>query len=318
MAKRERLSAFLRAVSSMEAGLALFALVAAAAVVGSLSPALSGAVYGSWPFAALLALLAANTLACVAMRRPGLARSRASRGGPRLRALSVFAIHLSVLVIAAAGAWANLEFTTERVEVAEGESFVVEGRSLRLESIEIERNPDGSVSDWSSSVSRGDGGAEKSAIRVNHPLRVGASRVLQSGYGRRYSILLSAPGENAGKKVELDEGAMLPLSADSSLGLVLRRGPEGDGAREVGLSVVSGGKELPAASLRAGVPIALGDTGVELSLTGSRAYGTFIVRRTPGIGLVWTGFALLALSSAGLLLRSGREEPGRLGSGGEA
>lgn len=288
------------AATSMETGLALFLLVAAVAIVGSFFPALSEAIYGSWPFAALLAALAANTLACLIAKRPGLDRARSSKGAPRLRALCVFAIHLSILAIAAAGLWASLAFTSERLDVAEGESFQVEGRSYRLDSIKVDYYPDGSVSDWVSALSCP--GGLKGSVRVNHPLSVSGARILQTGYGRRYSVVLSLPKEGVVRNVELDEKALMPLSKDGSVGILLARPASEKGGRSAELSLVSEGRPLLAATLREGEPAALGDTGIEITLAGSRAYGSYILRRTPGIAALWAAFALLASSVCGLLI----------------
>jgi hypothetical protein len=303
-----RFETFLRAASSMEAGLGLFAIIACVAIVGSFAPPLSDAIYGSWPFAALLVALAANTLACAITRKPGLGRARASAGKARLRALCVFAIHLSVLAIAAAGLWASLEFTTERVDIAEGESFQVEGRNLTLDSIEVERYADGSVSDWVSRLSGPAGQA--GAIRVNHPLRSGGTNILQTGYGRRYSLLLALPREGVARKVEIDEKALLPLVKGGSIGIVLKRPQTGDDGCSAELALVSGSETLLKARVSEDMPFTLGDTGIEITLAGSRAYGSFILRRTPGIAFLWAAFALLAVASLGLLIDPASRDKG--------
>jgi hypothetical protein len=308
-----RFEAFLRAArgaaSSMEAGLGLFAIIACVAVVGSFSPLLSDAIYGSWPFAALLIALTANTLACVIIRRPGLSRAIGAAGTARLRALCVFAIHLSVLAVAAAGLWASLEFTTERIDVAEGEAFQVEGRSFKLDSIEVERYADGSVSDWVGRLSGPSG--KVGAVRVNHPLRAGDTDILQTGYGQRYSLLLALPKEGVERKVEIDENALLPLAEDGSIGIVLKRPETGDDSRSAELALVSGSEALLKARVSEGMPFALDDTGIEITLTGSRAYGSFILRRTPGIAFLWTAFALLAIASSGLLIDPASRDKGK-------
>jgi hypothetical protein len=307
-----RFEAFLRAAggaaSSMEAGLGLFIIIASSAIVGSLSPLLSDAIYGSWPFAALLIALCANTLACTIIRKPGLGRARTAAGKARLRALCVFAIHLSVLAIAAVGLWASLEFTTERIDVAEGESFQVEGRSFKLDSIEIERYADGSVSDWVSRLSgpAGQGGA----IRANHPLRAGRTNIMQTGYGRRYSLLLALPKEGVERKLEIDEKALLPLAKDGTIGIVLRRPETGDEGRTAELALVSRSKTLLKARVSEGIPFALDDTGIEITLAGSRVCGSFILRRTPGIAFLWAAFALLAIASSGLLIDPASRDKG--------
>jgi hypothetical protein len=284
----------------MEAGLSLFALVACVAIAGSLSPALSEVIYSSWPFEALLVLLAANTLACAIARRPGLDRARKTAGKARLRALCVFAIHLSVLVIAAAGLWASLAFTTQRIDVAEGEAFQVEGRSFKLDSIGAERYTDGSVSEWLCRVSGPDN--EKAEIRVNHPLRTGDTKIMQTGYGHRYSLILALPKEGVERKVEIEEKAFLPLAKDGSIGIVLTRPEAGEEGRSVELALVSGDKALFKATISEGSTFALGDTGIDITLAESHAYGNFILRRTPGIAFLWAGFALLAVSACGLLI----------------
>jgi ResB protein required for cytochrome c biosynthesis len=293
-----------RAASSMKAGIVLISLSAAVLVLGSASPALSGAIFGSKAFALLLVLLALNTGLCAASRRPGLAGAlrETATAAQRLRSASVFALHLSILIVAAAGVWASLSFTSTSVEAAQGESFSAEGESLNLESIRIERYPDGSVSDWVSSLGLRGGITE---VRVNHPLRIGATKVVQTGYGRRYSLSFAVLGKAGARELELDEGAFLPLVKDGSVGIRIES-EGGDTAGGATLDVVADGRIAQRVRISAGQRYALGDSGVALTVAGSRPYSVFTLRRTPGIGFLWLGFALLALSAGGLLIAPAR------------
>lgn len=284
----------------MRAGLILMGLVVVAAVVGSLSKAAGEAVYGSWWFASLLGALALNTGFCVFTRLPSLSS---------IRGLSAFLIHVSVIVIALASLWASFAFSSEALRVSQGGEAEVDEKKLVLESVRVERYSDGSVSDWVSSVLWG--GAERE-LRVNHPLRSGSTKLLQAGYGREYSVSLLLPGAAEREALRVDQGALVPIRSKDPIAFSVSPpnvlSGKGDSGATALLSLLGGGKLLQSAEVGIGQAVALGESGIEITVEGSSPYAVFIVRRTPGIEALWVGMVLLALSSFGLLF-GGRAAP---------
>lgn len=294
----------------MTVGLALFGLIAVAGIIGSINPGLGEAVYGSWWFTALLLGLVLNTGLCAVSRRPGIGKRP---GGAGLRGWSVFGIHLAILLIAVASLWASLAFSTGRVEVGEGESFEVEGREVTFESLRVERYPDGSVSDWLGRIEAGSGAVD---IRVNHPATVGSTRILLAGHSRDFVVALRLPREAEATSTIIPEGAYLPLSKDGSIILTVEGVPEGSPGKAVARVVLSKeGKALAEALASEGIPTVLGSTGLEVTVTASKATAAFILRRTPGIGFLWAGFAVLSLAVCGYLLAPARRRPRQDGDG---
>jgi hypothetical protein len=297
----------------MKLGLALFGVIAAVGIVGSLGPSLGEAVYGSWWFACLLAALVLNTGLCALTRRPGLRRG--ARTG--LRGWSVLVIHASVLLIALAGLWAARAFTSETVEVGEGDSFAVGGKDVRLVSARVERYADGSVSDWLSTIDTGSGLAE---IRVNHPATVAGTRILQAGFAREVELRIRLRDEAEDHLISLPEDYLLPVTEDRSVGLRVRIRDEARPGNVAGTAVApagspppqylysleSGGKLLLEAEGPEKAQVELGTTGMRVGVMGTRGHCAFILRHTPGLGFLWAGLGLLALSVCGIFLSPGK------------
>lgn len=293
----------------MAAGLALFGLVALVSIAGSVVPAWSGAIYGSWWFAILLGALALNTGFCTLRQIPTLAH-----GSLRTRVL--FVVHASVLVLAAGCLWATLAFRSSTESGRVGDSFVAGGQTWNIDAIEVERYPDGSISDWVTTVSH-DGTTH--AIRVNVPLEVADDKVLQASYSRNYEVKLEADGHS--------ETFVLPQDVETSLttdgrigfavspprdGLIAAAQEEGELGRTVDLLLTSGGRILQKTAVFEGVPLELGEVGLTITVVRSVPLTTLLVRHTPGIPLVWTGLALLALSVTALMLIPRKsQEPSR-------
>jgi hypothetical protein len=299
--ERRTLFSFL---ASMPFGLILFALVAAVSSIGSFHPALGPAVYRSWWFFGLLFLLVLNTGLCAWNRRAWLL-------GGGLRQRVVWVLHVSVLVVAVACSWAAASFRMEQITVRRGAGFRVGAETWTLGEVEVRRYPDGSVSDWISRVQTPAGPRE---IKVNHPAVSGELKVLQSGFQQIYRVAIESGGRM--QTVEVVQDVEVPLSADGLIGFALSPPQDGLLAKAqaesgalpfVDLLLTSRGRVLQRTSLFVGVPLALGDTGLGLTVLAADQESVFLLRNAPGLPFVWGGFALLAASVTALALipRSG-------------
>jgi len=286
-------------LASMPFALILFALVAAVSSVGSLHPALGPAVYRSWWFFGLLFLLVLNTGLCAWNRRTWLLR-----GGLRRRV--VWVLHFSVVAVAFACAWAAASFRMEQVAVRRGADFRVGAETWSLGEVEVRRYPDGSVSDW---ISRVETPAGPKEIRVNHPAVSGELKVLQSGFQRIYRVAIESGGRR--QTFEVVQDVEVPLSADGAIGFALSPPQDGLPAKAqaengalpfVDLLLTRRGRILQRTGLFVGVPLALGDAGLGLTVLEADQESVFLIRRAPGLPFVWGGFALLAASVTALAL----------------
>lgn len=293
------LSSLFSFFASMSVGLALFALVAVASVVGSLVPSWGDALYGSWWFATLIGALVFNTGLCTVRQIP-----RALKGTARVRVL--FLVHASVLVLAMGCFWGTFAFRSTTVSVHPGEPFVVGNQTWTVDSIAVVRYPDGSVSDWISSVRTAEG---LRSIRVNHPAESGDDKVLQSAYARDFTVMLEADGQTT--VFDLPQDTETPLTADGRVGLALSPPREGliaaaqdgpDERRTVDLLLTSAGRILQQTAVFEGIPLELGDSGLTVTVVSSKPRSTFLIRHTPGLWLVWVGLALMAASITVLML----------------
>jgi hypothetical protein len=285
--------------ASMPFALILFALVAAVSSIGSLHPALGPAVYRSWWFFGLLFLLVLNTGLCAWNRRAWLLRGC-------LRRRVVWVLHVSVVVVAAACSWAAASFRMEQVAVRRGAEFRVGAETWTLREVEVRRYPDGSVSDWISRVQTPAGPKE---IKVNHPAVSGGLKVLQSGFQQIYRVAIESGGRM--ERIELVQDVEVPLSADGLIGFAVSPPRDGLPAKvqaESGampfaeLLLTSRGRILQRTSLFVGIPLALGDSGLGLTVLEADQESVFLLRSAPGLPFVWVGFALLAASIAVLAL----------------
>ena len=199
----------------------------------------------------------------------------------------------------------------EQVAGRRGAAFRVGAETWSLREVEVLRYPDGSVSDW---ISRVETPAGTRDIRVNHPAGAGEWKVLQSGFQQVYRVSVDLDGRK--QSIEVGQDVEVPLSADGLIGFALS--PPRDGllakAQEqagalpfVDLLLTSRGRILQRTSLFVGVPLALGDTGLGITVLEADQESVFLLRRAPALPILWGGFALLAASVTVLVLipRSG-------------
>ena len=286
-------------LASMPFGLGLFLLVAIVSSIASIVPAFGPAIYRSWWFIGILSLLVLNTGLCAWSRRAWL-----SRGNLRQRV--VWLVHFAVVVVAIGCSWAAATFAMERVTVRPGSSFPVGPETWSLQNVEVERYPDGSVSDWISRVLTPSGPRE---IRVNHPAGAGDWKVLQSGFQQTYRVSIERDGQR--QEIALVQDVEAPLSADGRIGFALSPPQDGLLAKAqqggesmpfVDLLLTSQGRVLQRTALFVGLPLELGDTDLVLTVLDAAQESVFLIRKAPGLPLVWSGFGLLAVSITALVL----------------
>jgi cytochrome c biogenesis protein ResB len=213
-------------------------------------------------------LLFANLSACSAGRLAAQLKKgrRERRHGPDILHLGLVLLFLGAVLGQAAKAgrpdWDGF------VRLGVGESVQLPGdRLLTLSGLEAQRYDDGRPRDWISTVSLskdGKGLGPERAIRVNHPLRLGALSIYQASYGVDRVLELAAPsGETrslaTGESLATDSGRILLMSVDldTDSALASEEGPGGtrtlrlEKGEKAGAFTVIGAKEIGLSGLRA-------------------------------------------------------------------
>ena len=182
------------------------------------------------------------------------------------------------------------------------------GKTVALLRVDVARYPDGTISDWTSTVTLD--GAERE-IRVNHPLSSGSAKILQSGYGRAYDISLRLPGDAFPRDILLPQDAALPLTRDGSVelslsppldGLISEAMERGESMRSADIVLSGRGRVMQRATAFIGTPVGFGDTGISLTIKADRPYSVLLVRKAPGLWALWASLGILGLSACGAIL----------------
>lgn len=237
-------------------------------------------------------------------------------------------VHVGLLVILAGGITSGLTIRKSEITLSEGQTAAVPRASfeVRLDKFVTELYPQGGVKDWKSTVTIIESGAPvlTRTIEVNEPLRHGGFSLYQQGYGRDWSLGLEIrnPADPTfSRTVSLKPGDRVPVEAPGVTAVSVRSFvPDfviGEGNR-----VQSRSEEPnnPAAYVEAWkgeervfsswVFAKYPDFGtghanaaaaeapkiaVILKEYSAASYSVLQAAKDPGVGLIWTGCALVLL-----------------------
>lgn len=310
---------------SMRAGMLLLGLIGAAALVGTIRPA----IYHSWWFFTLEALLCLNVTACSIRRLPVLVkaasgRMRAKSGAERtawLKPWATFAVHLSIPLIAAGGMIGNAYGFQEEILLPAGGVHTVlpaggKQFDLRLNAFSTEYYPDGSVSDWISdiTVSSAAQKADRVQVKVNHPLEFQGVSIYQQSYGTAIKTDIIDRGKVI-QSSDLAERDRLLIDEASGLAVqVVRYIPDFDPGRPmisrsnqndnpyVLYIVYAGGREMSWGAAPLGEAVKLGQT-LSVRFVEAVPVSGLLIKHNPGLPVVWLGFGLMTTGFFGSLIR---------------
>lgn len=156
---------------------------------------LNDVFHTNW-FIALLAFLAFDILVCILRRITALFRSDIRSSSLWVRRLGSVIAHLSIVLILAGGMIGGMRGFRTQKTVFPGETILIPGTEaeLRLKKFEIERAGDGAVKQFRSEVAliRPDGNTTDHVITVNHPLTFEGVNIFQNSYGTQNKEIESA------------------------------------------------------------------------------------------------------------------------------
>lgn len=225
----------------------------------------------------------------------------------RYSACGALTAHLSLFFIAGGALLGNLYGSDSQLQLAVGESGRIADAAyrIRLDDFQTAYYPDGSVSDWTSSVtlSQPDGTEIRQDITVNHPLSLNGWRIYQQSHSRRIHAQLRTPSTPP-ESVALEEEAVLALPNSGALLQPVRYLPDFDPAQPA--LTRSNESRNPhilyryqrigqaplwnVAPLRQAVAL---DDGSTLTFASVETVSGLQVKHDPGLPFVWFGFALL-------------------------
>lgn len=298
----------LASLVSMQTALLLLVLIALAAILGSFIPHSEVWVFGSLWFNLLLGSLVLTAAWCSWRQLRHIVATWQQRQGQRLRSLAVWGIHVSIVALGLAGLVAGLFFSVQRADLSPGESMVLPEGRLVLETLAVERDAGAAVADWVAVFSltpvpaaAAVATSQRLESRVNAPASRGDLKILFANYRLAYDVELVLPtGQSS--RIRLEPGRSVGLTKDGRISFIL---VPAESAGQPDAVVLSDGRELNRAHLQSGIPLALVAGGPQLRLGATVESCSLILRRTPGLWLLWLAFGLLSISVCGLFLGKG-------------
>jgi hypothetical protein len=280
----------------------MVALIAFAGAGAWLPGTAGAAVFGTWAFRVVAALLCASLVASLWERLSGVAEAKV---------LGLWLLHFGIVAVAGAGLWNWLGSSEHAVELVEGEALGIGGTGV---SMALDRlDPDRREGRWrkgdAAEVTMLGMGKERrrEVIHVNRPLNVGDHWVFLGIHGFAPVV---ASGEQAAV-VRLNTafkpairywGEFEVPGTPGRFTAVFRPAPEGHMVRDPSLKIVArrpDGRTRWAAVARPGRPAVV--DGLTLSLIGVRYWASFTVTHEPGLRMVFASF-WIAIAGAALTL----------------
>jgi len=173
---------------------------------------LNDVFHTSW-FIAILVFLAFDILLCIFRRVVALVRSYRMGSPLWMRRLGSVILHLSIVLILVGGMVSGMRGFRIQRTAFQGDTISIPGTdaSLRLSKFEIETTEDGAVKQYISEVAltEPNGDSSDHKIMVNHPLSHEGITVFQNSYGQESrqveSASLSILDRESGRQVALSE-----------------------------------------------------------------------------------------------------------------
>lgn len=291
----------MKVCSSIKVGMVLLFLLIGASVAGTIISIKGYDVYHSVGFSILLLLICSviflRSVWQFSILYSSTARARVSSWG------SLF-VHVAILLIVMGALYGNQYGFKEEINLPVGSSYEInnskygidEPFTLQLQNFETRYNPDHSVSDWVSYIVILGEGEEAATheIKVNHPYTYHGVSVYQSSFGMAMKTQYLSNGGAVLQEASLEEGNAMVLEGQSGMMIRFMRYIPGP-TPQVLYIVYKEGREYDWGSVPLGSSKSIGNAMGMVSFKEAQPFSGLLIKRDPGIPLVWTGFVLLAL-----------------------
>ncbi|AIF53587.1 cytochrome c biogenesis protein ResB [Pelosinus sp. UFO1] len=294
---------FLKAMkvcSSIKVGMVLLLLLIGASMAGTIISVKGYDVYHSLGFRILL-LLVCSAIFLRSVWQFSILYS--SKARTRLSSWGSLLVHVAILLIVMGALYGNQYGFNEEINLPVGRTYEINNAkygindsfTLQLQNFETRYNPDRSVSDWVSYIIILGEGEEAAAqeIKVNHPYTYHGVSIYQSSFGMAMRTQYLSNGGAVLQEASLEEGNAMVIEEQPGMMIrFIRYIPSP--TPQVLYIVYKEGREYDWGSLPLGSSKSIGNAMGMVSFKEAQPFSGLLIKRDPGIPLVWTGFVLLA------------------------
>ncbi len=297
---RKKLSQILHILTSMKTAMALLMLLAVAAMLGTVISPQSYDIYHSIGFRLLLTLICGSTFICSMKQLAALCLLNTWR---QLVPWGTLAVHMAIVVIGLGALYGNVYGFSEEIHLSVGKNYEIneekyrgigEPFTLHLENFETQYYADGTVSDWISHIRVEQNGQNEftQEVKVNHPLIYQGVSIYQSSFGMAIQTQYLDAAGNVLQEASLGEGRGMVLEGDT---VILPVRYIGGMNPQIMYIVYKGGREYDWGAAPLGSSRFIGSQMGMVKFTEAQPFSGLLIKRDPGIPLVWSGFLLLAV-----------------------
>jgi cytochrome c biogenesis protein len=302
MQHKKKLLQVVHVFTSMKVAMALLVVLIGAAMVGTVVPIERYDVYHSLGFTILLTLICSTIFVCSIRQFSFLCREGARR---HLAPWGTLMVHIAILLIMIGALYGNLAGFNAEINLPVGKTYEISNGNyagvqqpfiIRLEQFETQHYTDGSVSDWISHISIEREGQEVLAqeVKVNQPLTFSGVSIYQSSFGVAIQTQYLDNSEQVLQEASVPEAELMRIKEQPSM-IIQPVRYVGGAVPKVYYIVYKDGREYDWGAAPLGSSRGIGNDMGRVRFSEAQSFSGLLIKRDPGIPLVWSGFILLTL-----------------------
>lgn len=302
MQHKKKLLQIVHAFTSMKVAMALLVVLIGAAMVGTIVPIERYDLYHSLGFTILLTLICSTIFVCSIRQFSFLCRKGAVSN---LAPWGTLMVHNAILLIMIGALYGNLAGFNAEISLPVGKTYEISNDNytgvqkpftIRLQQFETQHYTDGSVSDWVSHIRVEREGQEVLAqeIKVNQPLTFSGVSIYQSSFGVAIQTQYLDNSEQVLQEASVPEAELMRIEGQPSMVIQPVR-YVGGAVPKVYYIVYKDGREYDWGAAPLGSSKGIGNDMGRLRFSEAQPFSGLLIKRDPGIPLVWSGFILLTL-----------------------
>lgn len=288
--------------TSMKSAMLLLMILTGAAMLGTVISPRQYDVYQSAGFRLLLTLVCGSTLLCSMRQFMVLCRSGMWR---ELARWGTFTVHAAVVLIALGALYGNVYGFSEEINLLVGKGYEINREKyagtndpfqLYLEDFKTEYYADGSESDWISRIRiEKDGqGILTQEVKVNHPLIYQGVSIYQSSFGMAIQTQYLDVSGKVVQEASLAEGQGMTIEDQPDMMVLPVQYIKG-ATPLVMYIIYKDGQEYGWGAAPLNNARFISPKLGMVKFTAIQPFTGLLIKRDPGIPLVWLGFILLVL-----------------------
>jgi len=300
--QRKRFFQVVHACTSMKAAMMLLVLLIGAAMAGTIVPIERYDVYHSLGFRLLLTLVCSTIFISSIRQFAALCRTEVWK---QLASWGPLMVHTAILLIVTGALYGNLYGFNAEINLPVGKKYEItndkyagikEPFMICLQQFETQHYADGSVSDWIShiSIEKEEQEVLVQEVKVNHPLTFSGVSIYQSSFGMAIETQYLDNDGKVLQEANVGETEMMRIQGQPAMVIQPVR-YVGGAVPQVLYIVYKEGREYDWGAVPLGSSRPIGDGMGMVRFPKVQPFSGLMIKRDPGIPLVWSGFILLTL-----------------------